>query len=261
VDNVRIRELPAEPSFVITPTSRDFGIITVGQNSSQVFSIRNDGAGGALIIESITLSNPTYYTITNNNTLPHHIAPDGTMNFSVTFAPGSNGLFETDIVITDNLGRAIRTVPLTGTGWIPNFIQIGSGTTFVHHPSVNFFRFSYSQTIYLASQIGGQRVIDRIAFQWRGQYPTKNHTIQVFMGHTERTNFPATAATNWISISTLTPVFTGTVTFPQIANTWVEIPITPFHYDGIQNLVIAVNKTGPEGLMGEPNDRCSSCKQ
>jgi hypothetical protein len=255
VDNVRIREVPSEPAFVVSPTSRDFGVLTVGQNASQTFTIRNDGAGGNLIIDSIVLDNDEHYSITNNNTLPHTILPDGTMTFSVTFSPTASGLFETDIVITDNLVRAIRTIPLSGSGWIPNFIQIGSGSTFVHYPSVNFFRFSYTQVIYLQSEVGGPRTIDAIAFQWRGQYATRVHTIQVSIGHTDRTNFAGTGSSNWISAHPLTSVFSGQITFPQIANTWVEIPITPFLYNGVDNLVIAINKTDPSGPFDQGNEQ------
>lgn len=99
--------------------------------------------------------------------------------------------------------------------------------------------YSYSQSIYLKSEIGSAVTLSKIAFQYTGSSWTQN--LKIYLGNTAKNEFiSAYPNRDWVSLSSMTQVFDGSVT----ANAgWVEITLsTPFAYDGIGNLVVAVDE-------------------
>lgn len=124
--------------------------------------------------------------------------------------------------------------------------QIGTGTsTSSYYPIYSNFGYSYSQQIYLASEINavvtaGQRYITKIRFRHvsAGTVSTYNNWT-VFMGNTSKNEFTTTS--DWVPYADLTQVYTGTVT--PVSSTWMEITLaTPFLWDGTNNLVVAVDE-------------------
>lgn len=125
--------------------------------------------------------------------------------------------------------------------------QIGSGTssTSAYYPVYSNFGYSYSQQIYLASEINavvtpGQRYITKIRFRHvsAGTVSTYNNWT-VYMGNSSKNEFTTTS--DWVPYADLTQVFTGTVT--PVSSTWMEITLaTPFLWDGTNNLVVAVDE-------------------
>ncbi|HEY9661346.1 MAG TPA: hypothetical protein V6C65_23065, partial [Allocoleopsis sp.] len=62
----------------------------------------------------------------------------------------------------------------------------------------------------------------------------------VYMGSTAKTSFVSNS--DWIPVGSLTSVFSGTLTSPA-PNTWLEITLTtPFLWDGVSNIVVAVDE-------------------
>ena len=124
-------------------------------------------------------------------------------------------------------------------------VEIGTGTTLVTPPVEQYYNNSYSQTIYYASEIGISNMITRIYYHWNGVNAGLNwRNWEVYMGHTDRTDFPSTAVANWIPTTDLSLVYAGMVTETAGAG-WIEIVLTtPFEYDNAHNLVIAVHKQG-----------------
>lgn len=107
------------------------------------------------------------------------------------------------------------------------------------------YRYSYSQCLYLASEINQTGNIYRIKYKGEsGISISSSNDWTVYMGHTSNT----TLATNgWIPASSMTQVFTGAIT---VVNDNVEIILTtPFSYNGTDNLVIAIdeNQMGYDG--------------
>jgi len=99
--------------------------------------------------------------------------------------------------------------------------------------------YSYSQSIYLKSEIGNAVTLSKIAFQYTGSSWTQN--LKVYLGNTAKSEFiSAYPNRDWVPLSSMTQVFNGSVT----ANAgWVEITLsTPFTYDGIGNLVVAIDE-------------------
>lgn len=129
--------------------------------------------------------------------------------------------------------------------------QIGGGTaTHAFLPVYSCSGFSYSQQIYMASEVeaavGTNNYITAIRFFVSTTAATQANYNQwvVYMGNTAQTDFATT--TSWIPSASLTQVYSGTL--PAItAGTWIEIPLsTPFLWDGVSNVVIGVdeNSTG-----------------
>lgn len=116
-------------------------------------------------------------------------------------------------------------------------ITIGSGTSTNNAlPSRSYFRYSLSQQLYTADEIGTAGTINSIAFYNAGTEVTR--TLDLYMLNTEKTAF--TSNTDWITVAATDLVFSGSVT--MTTNVWTTITLdTPFEYDGTSNLAVIVD--------------------
>ena len=119
-------------------------------------------------------------------------------------------------------------------------VQVGNGSTVSNIPVDIYWNFSYSQMLYLQSQINHAGLIEQVSFYWNGgPSGANNKNWVIYMGHSTITEFSA-----WIphSGNNFTQVFNGIVPLPATTG-WVTIPLnTPFEYNNTQNLVIATNQ-------------------
>ncbi|MEJ5302013.1 MAG: fibronectin type III domain-containing protein [Bacteroidales bacterium] len=125
--------------------------------------------------------------------------------------------------------------------WSQTTITIGSGSsTTANFPITAYFGYSYTQQIYLQSEINTAGDITKLRFYKSSTGTVTNSSSWViYMGHTTKTAFTSTS--DWIPVSALTQVYSGTVTFPNSG--WMEITLTtPFNYNNIDNLAIAVDE-------------------
>ena len=136
-------------------------------------------------------------------------------------------------------------------------VNIGTGTvTGQAIPIEPYYGYTYSQSIYLASEIGG--AIDPItAVQF---YATANTTLassdlwDVWIKEVP-TTFADFNSQNFEEISTFTQVFSGQVT---INNGVVRIEFsTPFTYSGTGNIIIAVDQNRPGYDSGTHDFYCT----
>ncbi|MBW3517695.1 fibronectin type III domain-containing protein [Flavobacterium sp. NKUCC04_CG] len=129
--------------------------------------------------------------------------------------------------------------------------QIGQGTTTTMQlPLYSGNNNNYSQQIYLKSEItaalGVNNLITKIRFHVNssGASETSFKDWKIFMGNTTLNAFASSSS--WIPNAQLTEVFDGQITFPSPTDGWMEITLaTPFIWDGVGNLVIAVNEYAP----------------
>ena len=99
----------------VSPTSRTFAALTVGQTSSaQTVTLSNTG-NTAINISSITASGDFAETNTCG-TLPAVLNVGATCSISVTFTPTSTGTRSGGISIEDDAANSPQSVSLTGTG-------------------------------------------------------------------------------------------------------------------------------------------------
>lgn len=119
-------------------------------------------------------------------------------------------------------------------------VNIGTGTqTGESLPIEPYYGFSYSQSIYLASEINASGSITGVKF-----YTDPNISISssndwvVYLGHTTKTAFSST--TDWET--GLTEVFNGSISV--VGNEVTITFTTPFAYNGTDNLMVAVDENG-----------------
>ncbi|MFO7659278.1 MAG: M6 family metalloprotease domain-containing protein [Candidatus Cloacimonadaceae bacterium] len=107
-------------------------------------------------------------------------------------------------------------------------------------PFEPYYGYSYSQSIYLQSEIDAPgAVISKLAYKFNGN-SVFTDAVKIYMGHTNLTSFANTSS--WIPLSNLTLVYNGSITTSLTAG-WIELTLdTPFAYNNTQNLVIAFDE-------------------
>ncbi|MGG5487371.1 GEVED domain-containing protein [Gaetbulibacter sp. PBL-D1] len=123
-------------------------------------------------------------------------------------------------------------------------VQIGNGNYEGSSLPIDpYFGYTYSQSIYTAAQINANGTITDISYQFNGNSTiTNSKEWTVYIGHTTKSEF--TSNTDWIDISNLTQVYSGTITVVGAGTAeWINIDITDFAYNGVDNLVVAVTES------------------
>ena len=124
-------------------------------------------------------------------------------------------------------------------------ITIGSGTSTLYYlPTFESYKYSLTEQIYTAAEVGGAGTITTIAFQAAAS-KTITRALDIYMKNTEKAAF--SNSTDWENVSTLYRVFSGNVSFN--GSGWTTINLTiPFEYDGVSNLLICVDDHTAKGL-------------
>ena len=113
----------------------------------------------------------------------------------------------------------------------------GTVTTY-QLPLNNYYNYSYTQQIYLASEMGGAATIDSIAFYYSyATASTDKTSVTIYLGHTSQSTF--SGESSYIPSTGLQQVYTGHMNCHQGWNTFVFT--TPFQYNGTDNLVVVVD--------------------
>ena len=126
---------------------------------------------------------------------------------------------------------------------------VSGGTTGNLSPTFVYYGYSYSESIYLSSEIGASGDIDQIQLEWNGNEAI-TRDIVIALGHTSSSTF-----TSWNQLGTnssgYTEVFNGSVTFPASAG-YVTIDLdSSFSYNGSDNLLLSFDdNSGSYGSSG-----------
>lgn len=114
-------------------------------------------------------------------------------------------------------------------------ISIGSGTnTSSYLPSYSFYNYSYSQQVYLASELNGANTFHSISINCNSLSSSPTRNYQIYLMHTTQTS----PASGWLPADSAKLVFTGNVTWHT---GWNVIDLdTLFEYDGVSNLALLV---------------------
>lgn len=142
-----------------------------------------------------------------------------------------------------------------GEGYSAYSGVIGNGTNAIYNiPVSTFYKHSYTQQIFTASEMAAMGVVDgyinTISFQYVHTVAQNPKPIEIYFGMT-----PLTAGGPWVNDSLLTKVFDGVVTFSNEGiDGWVDIQLdTPYHYDGSMSLAInVVNNSGEYSTSSTP---------
>ena len=135
-------------------------------------------------------------------------------------------------------------------------VNVGFGTTVNEEmPIEPYYKFSYSQVIYLSGEINTSGTITGIKYTATPETTLENSNgWEIWLGHTTLSEF---SEPSWVDISELTQVFVGDVT---ITDQIVEITFdTPFDYNGTDNLMVAVNETSNVNNIWDDNTHDFYC--
>ncbi len=153
----------------------------------------------------------------------------------------------------NSTGESDAATPFSFTTVPEGLVFIGDGTSNNQIPIYPYYNYSYSQTIYLQSDINvANQRLENIAFYWNGAAAgTNNRDWVVYMAHTDRTAFDGNQ--DWVPFDQLTEVFDGEVILPQEEG-WVNITLqNPFVYNNTDNLLICVDENTPGNNGSTPH--------
>ncbi len=105
-------------------------------------------------------------------------------------------------------------------------------------PVNNFYNYSYTQQIITAAEIPGATEIGGISFKYAYSVPNSDKTnTNIYIGVTDKNSFASTS--DFVDPASLTLVYSGPLVCQQGWNNFMFD--TPFAYDGLSNIVIAVD--------------------
>jgi len=129
-------------------------------------------------------------------------------------------------------------------------VIIGTDTTTAYEmPWDTYTSYSYTQMIYLSSELNTSGEIDYIKYYYDGNAYTWNNMV-VYMGHTAKATYASEE--DWIAVGSLTQVYSGSIALTATAG-WHTITLdSAFTYNGTDNLVIAIDDNHG-GWIGSTN--------
>ena len=122
-------------------------------------------------------------------------------------------------------------------------VTIGNGTsTSSYFPSYSFYNYSYTQQLFLASEMSGAKRINTMFIDYAAS-ESKTRTYDIYLMHTTQTSI-----SNWISITNAVKVYTGTIEWQTGLNE-LEFNV-PFEYNGTDNLLVIFDDNTGSYLSG-----------
>lgn len=124
----------------------------------------------------------------------------------------------------------------------------GSGMT-TQTPFNTFYNYSFTEQIYLASEIEYAGYIKAIRFRIAYSYNSEHSSdILVYLKNVSRSSF--TDGSDYEPVTAGNLVFSGPWTIPADTDDWITIDFdTPFAYNGTDNLLIAIDENSPDYAM------------
>ena len=214
-----------------------FGTITIGGGSSTTYytvsASASPSAGGTVSGAgsyasgstcTLTATPATGYEFTKWTKNGTQVSTNATYSFTVS----ANATY------VANFSQVTTPDPDPQTG----DVTIGSGTsTNAYLPTYAYYKYSLTEQIYTASEIGGAGTITKVAFKVSNSKST-TRTVDLYLKHTTKTAF--SSKTGWETLSSSDKVYSGSVTFN--ASGWTTITLsTPFVYNGTSNLIIGMD--------------------
>lgn len=133
-------------------------------------------------------------------------------------------------------------------------VQVGDGkiTDQNAFPLKTSVDYSYTQSIYLSSEINTSGTITSIQWYYNGTSQLNNNQeLVIYLGTTQKSAFAS--STDWVSYSNLTKVYSGEI-ITNGTSGWKTITFdTPYMYNGIDNLVVAVDENSAGNDIDTPS--------
>lgn len=207
----------------------EYTFSTVGETAVDTYlRLYSTGTGGSVLAESDDYNN-------TQSEITWYCSVSGTYSVLLSRWSASNPC--------NTLNANARIKYQCGATSGSTIVSIGSGEGVVYQVPVNhYFKFGWSEMIYLKSEINTTGDITKIRFQCDALSPATYvaENQKIYMGHTTLATLPSVvvkenAQTNYVS-SNYTLVYDGTITWKP---GWVEIVLsTPFPWNNTDNLLI-----------------------
>ena len=154
------------PVFTVSATAVDFGTILINNDVTRQISISNAG-GGALTINSISVTGDPFYTLSDLPVLPATISFGQQLNFNLNYSPTAEGTHTATITIVDNTTRETHTITVTANcidtqintlPYLQNFDAVATPDlpvdwgSIIQSTSTSAFVGTYSSSTYAHSQ-------------------------------------------------------------------------------------------------------------
>ncbi|OCA70877.1 hypothetical protein BBI01_13195 [Chryseobacterium artocarpi] len=192
-----------------------------------------------------------FYSTTNTppvaGTPPSQVVPTGTTATISPLTTGATYYWWVRGVCT----ATDKSAWVAGPRFVPGQIGTGVGTSTML-PVNSYYEYNYSQQLYTAAELtaalGGNTPMQITQIKFYNETVASPQSAYndwvVYLGNTTKTSFAS--ITDWIPVSNLTQSFAGTIP-TMTAGSWVTIQLaTPFVWDGVSNLVIAVDENSPD---------------
>ncbi len=246
IDDFTWEEIPTGPVLTAAPATINLGMVFENEVSEEkTVSLKNTGIETINVTNlEITGANAAEFSITDTSeNLPFTLTANSgnQLNVSLQYTPQGGGVKTASLDVTTDQG--LTQIPITAET-PEGLVEIGTGNLKnTHLPMEPWYGYSYSQSIYLQSEIDKTNsMITHLYYQKTSGTWDKAGDIKIYMGHTSLSEL-----SDWIPFSDLTEV-NYIATLPKgDANGWVEFILDePFIYNNADNLVIAFdeNKLG-----------------
>jgi hypothetical protein len=131
---------PPTPDVHVSPSSFDYGTVTVGSTKPNTFTITNTG-GASATVSAVALTTGTVFTKTGTTcaAVPFALAINASCTVTVTYAPAAAVVSTDTLTVTDTVGG--HTAALTGTGQ-----AVAAPIVSLNPPSLNLGSWLVNQT-------------------------------------------------------------------------------------------------------------------
>lgn len=126
---------------------------------------------------------------------------------------------------------------------VPTDVVVGDGTSNSYYiPFNNYYKNSWNQVIYPASEVGSAGNIYSIAWDCAATGSLSLTNMKIYLGTTSHSTNESTS--DWLPMSDLTLVYEGNNVEIGTAMGWETYTFdAPFYYNGTDNLVVVVSKS------------------
>lgn len=172
-------QVVAPPNLALTPSSYNFGSVTVNECSNE-FSLLLTNNGGSAVTGYVSLINSTNFNITSGGGA-YNLSPGQTKTINVEFCPAAAGNISTALKVSvDGLSTSVAHAALSGIGITPPEYIIGESPEFLFDTRLvnsggiylniietattdNVKKAGYKYEYYIGNNITGAQKIEKIA--------------------------------------------------------------------------------------------------